>query len=127
MSIRTSRAVVSIAEADVALHRAGVTAAWRGFKHEAERAATPGRVIGAGLIAGFLSGLHKPSASNRIPFGDKLLSAVIDSLFAGFSAAIAAGVASAEVQDGAVAPNASAAQSAQTHTASARTSTASVD
>lgn len=116
MSIRTSRAVVSIAEADVALHRAGVIAAWRGFKHEAERAATPSRVIGAGLIAGFISGLRSSSAGRGLPIGDKLFGAVIDSLFAGFSAAMAAGVAADE---GAAGANASAAQPAPTHSASA--------
>lgn len=128
MSITTSLAVVRIAEADVALHRAGVLAAWRGFKYEAERAATPGRVIGAGLIAGFLSGLRKSPAGNSIPLGDKLFRAVLDSLFSGFSAAMAAGVASDEAKDCSTpAPNASAAHTAPMHATSASIASARVE
>jgi F0F1-type ATP synthase membrane subunit c/vacuolar-type H+-ATPase subunit K len=113
MSIRSSLANVRIAEADLALHRAGISAAWRGLKQETERAATPGRVIGAGLIAGFVSGLRSPSASTSVPLGDKLFGALIDTAFAGFGAAMAAGAAAAEAQDESIATN-SRAQSAST-------------
>ena len=116
MSIRSSLSNVRIAETDVALHRAGISAAWRGLKRDTERAATPGRVIGAGLIAGFLSGLRSPSAKNGMPFGDKLLGMLIDGAFAGFGAAMAAGSAGAEAQNESAATQARA-QSASTATA----------
>jgi hypothetical protein len=125
MSIRTSLANVRIAEADVAVRRAGIVAAWRGLKQETERAATPGRVIGAGLIAGFLSGLRSPSASTSVPLGDKLFGMLIDSAFAGIGAAMAAGVAAAEVQDESIAANAHAAQPADARASSAHASAAS--
>ena len=98
MSIRSKLEVVGIAEADCAIRRATVGAAWRGLKHEAERAATPGRVLGAGLIAGFISGLRKPaSAGSGSALGGKLFGMLIDGAFASFSAAMAAGAAAADV------------------------------
>ncbi len=89
MSIRTCLAVVSIAEADVALRRAGVKAAWRGFKQETERAATPGRILGAGLIAGFASGVREPGGVGS-SLGGKAFGLLLNSAFASFSAAMAA-------------------------------------
>jgi hypothetical protein len=128
MSIRSRRSIVRIAEADVALHRAGIIAAWRGFKSEAERAATPGRVIGAGLIAGFVSGLGSPPTANIVsPLRDRVFAMLVDTAFAGFGAAIAAGAAAAEAHDAPAAADARAADPADTRAASARTSPADVD
>jgi hypothetical protein len=106
MSIRTCLAVVSIAETDVALHRAGVKAAWRGFKQQSERAATPGRIIGAGLITGFLSGLRQPGTGAGASLGGKAFGLLLNSAFASFSAAMAAETVSAHAQHdaGATAP-----------------------
>ena len=122
MSIRSKLDVVNIAAADCALRRANVTAAWRGLKQETERAATPGRVIGAGLIAGFVSGLRKSPAAASVPLGDKLFNMLIDTAFASFGAAITAGVAAAGARDESVAPKSSAA-----HSADARTSSTGID
>jgi hypothetical protein len=97
MSLRTKLAVVSIAEADCAVRRAAIAASWRGFKQEAELAATPRRVVVAGLAAGFLSGLpgggSKGGSGSLL--GGKLLGMLIDSAFASVGAAIAAGAAAA--------------------------------
>ncbi len=99
MSIRTCLAVVSIAEADVALHRAGVKAAWRGFKQETKRAATPGRILGAGLLAGFVSGIGEPGGSGT-SLGGKIFGLLLNSGFASFGAAMAAETVSAGAQPG---------------------------
>lgn len=103
MSIRSKLEVVGIAEADCALRRATVGAAWRGLKLEAERAATPGRMLGAGLIAGFISGLRKPASGSGSALGGKLFGLLIDGAFASFSAAMAAGAAAADVNRNATA------------------------
>lgn len=104
MSISTKLALVNLAEADCALRRANVTAAWRGLKLETERAATPGRIVGAGLIAGFLSGFRKSSSRTGLPLGGKLFGLLIDGAFASFSAAMAAGAAAVDAHtDAAVA------------------------
>ena len=104
MSIATNRDVVRIAEADVALHRASVKAAWRGLKQEAERAATPGRVLGAGLATGFISGLRgSGSNGSGSAIGGKLIGMLLETVFASFTAAMAAGAAAANVEDGATA------------------------
>jgi hypothetical protein len=127
MSIRTSLANVRIAEADVAVHRADIVAAWRGLKQETERAATPGRVIGAGLIAGFVSGLRSPSTSNSKPLGDKLFDMLVDTAFTGIGAAIAAGVAAAEAQGAPAASSSHPTRPADMPTPSARASSADGD
>ncbi len=104
MSIRTKLAVVSLAEADCALRRATVTASWRGLKQEAERAATPGRVLGAGLATGFISGLRgSGSHGSGSAIGGKLIGMLLETVFASFTAAMAAGAAAADVEDGAAA------------------------
>jgi hypothetical protein len=96
MSIRSKLAVVSVAEADCALRRANISAAWRGFKQESERAATPGRVVGAGLIAGFLSGLGGGGSKGAgSALGGKLFGMLLENALAGVSGALAAGAAAA--------------------------------
>jgi len=96
MSLQAKLAVVRLTESDCAVRRATITAAWRGFKQESARAATPGRVIGAGLITGFLSGLQGPSAkSPGSAIGGKLFGMLLDSALASFGGALAAGAAAA--------------------------------
>ena len=98
MSIKGKLAVVDAAEADCAAHRLAVNRAWSRLKQETERAATPGRVIGAGLIAGFVSGLRAPAAGSGSPLGGKLFGMLLDGAFAGFGSAMAAGAAAAETE-----------------------------
>ena len=99
--------VLALAEAECALRRATVTAAWRGFKQQSEIAATPGRIVGAGLIVGFLSGLRRSTGSG-FAIGDKLFGMALQGAFAAFSAAAAADTATENVAQGAAAvdPNA---------------------
>jgi hypothetical protein len=102
MSLKTKLANVGMAEADCALRRASIAAAWRGFKQESERAATPGRVIGAGLVVGFVSGLRgSGSGGAGSALGGKLVGMLLEGAFAGFSAELAAGAAAADVEKGA--------------------------
>lgn len=104
MSIKTKLSVLHNAEADCALRRATVKAAWRGFKHEGERAATPGRIVAVGLVAGFLSGLPGPgSRSPGFAIGDKLFGMALQGAFASISAAFAADTATSNVAQGAAA------------------------
>jgi len=104
MSIRTKLSVVGMAEADCALRRAAITAAWRGLKQESERAATPGRIVGAGLVAGFLSGLPgSGSKGGGFAIGDKVFGAVLQGVVASIGAAFAADTATADVERGAAA------------------------
>jgi len=104
MSIRTKLSVVGMAEADCAQRRANITAAWRGLKQESERAATPGRIVGAGLAAGFLSGLPgSGTKGSGFAIGDKLFSAVLQGAITSISAAFAAETAAADVEQGAAA------------------------
>lgn len=106
MSLQTKLAVLGIAEADCALRRATVKAAWRGFKQESERAATPGRIVGAGLIAGFLSGFPRSGSKGAgFAIGDKLFGMVLQGAFASFTAALAADTAKTNVEQGAAAAN----------------------
>lgn len=98
MSIRSKLAIVNVAEADCALRRAGVGAAWRGLKQEAERAATPGRVLGVGLVAGFISGLRGRASAAGSPLGGKLMSMLMEGALASFSTAMAAGAAAAAAE-----------------------------
>jgi len=103
-TIQTKRSILGIAEADCALRRATVKAAWRGLKHESERAATPGRIVGAGLVAGFLSGL--PGSGSKGPglaIGDKLFGMALQGAFASLTAAFAADTATTNVAQGAAA------------------------
>lgn len=103
-SIQTKLSVLGIAEADCALRRATVKAAWRGFKQESERVATPGRIVGAGLVAGFLSGLPgSGSKGSGFAIGDKLFGMVLQGAFASFTAAFAADTAKDNVEQGAAA------------------------
>jgi len=102
MSIRTKLSVLGMAEADCAQRRAAITAAWRGLKQESERAATPGRIVGAGLLAGFLSGFPgSGSKDSGFKIGDKLFGAVLQGVIASISAAFAADTATADVERGA--------------------------
>jgi len=104
MSIRTKLAVVDMAEADCAVRRATIAAAWRGLKQESERAATPGRIVGAGLVAGFLSGLPGSGAKGPgLALGDKLFGMALEGAFASISAVFAAGNAAANFEQGAAA------------------------
>jgi hypothetical protein len=100
MSIKAKLAVVSLAEADCAVRRATIGAAWRGFKQESERAATPGRVVGAGLIAGFLSGLRGPaSKGSGSAIGGKLIGMLLEGVLANMGTALAAGMGAATAED----------------------------
>jgi hypothetical protein len=109
MSIKAKLAVVSLAEADCAVRRATVAAAWRGLKQEGERAATPGRVVGAGLIAGFVSGLAgSGSKGPGSAIGGKLFAMLLEGGLSSFTAAMAAGAAVGDVQQGADAADSSA-------------------
>jgi hypothetical protein len=104
MSIRTKLSVLGMAEADCAVRRASVAAAWRGLKQESERAATPGRIVGAGLVAGFLSGLPgSGSKSSGFAIGDKLFGMALEGAFASIGAMFAADTATADVLQGAAA------------------------
>ena len=98
MSIKAKLAIVDAAEADSAAHRVAVTSAWDRLKQETERAATPGRVLGAGLIAGFVSGLRTPTVGSGSPLGGKLFGLLLDGAIASFSAAMAAGAAAADAE-----------------------------
>ncbi len=95
MSLKASIAAVAAASADNARQRALATTAWNKLKEETERATTPGRVLGAGLIAGFVSGLRSPRTSGGVPIGDKVFNMLVDTAFASFGAAMAAGAAAA--------------------------------
>jgi len=104
MSIRTKLSVLGMAEADCALRRASITAAWRGLKLESERAATPGRIVGAGLVAGFLSGL--PGSGSKGPgfaIGDKLFGMALEGAFASISAVFAGETLAANAEQAAAA------------------------
>ena len=104
MSIRTKLSVLGMAEADCALRRANVAAAWHGLKQESERAATPGRIVGAGLVAGFLSGLQGSGAKGPgFAIGDKLFGMALEGAFASISAMFAAETAAADFEQGAAA------------------------
>ena len=101
MSIRTKLSVLGMAEADCAQRRAAITAAWRGLKYESERAATPGRIVGAGLAAGFLSGLPgSVSKGSGFAIGDKLFSAVLQGAIASIGAAFTTEAAAADFEEG---------------------------
>ena len=96
MSLRVKLATVDAAEADCAVRRAAVTASWRGFKREAGLAATPRRVIVAGLATGFLAGLPRLGGANGGSLlGGKLLGVALDTVIASISGAIGAGAAAA--------------------------------
>jgi hypothetical protein len=95
VSLRAKLAIVDAAEADCAVRRAAITASWRGFKQEAEAAATPGRVIVTGLVTGFLAGLPRIGKGGGSLLGGKLFGAVLETAFTSISAAIAAGTAAA--------------------------------
>lgn len=98
MSIKARLAIVDAAAADSAARRIAVTSAWNKLKQETERAATPGRVLGAGLIAGFVSGLRTPAAGSGSPLGGKLFGLLLDGAFASFSGAMAAGATAANAE-----------------------------
>ncbi|HEY2347185.1 MAG TPA: hypothetical protein VGH80_15140 [Xanthomonadaceae bacterium] len=98
MSVHAKLAVVRVAEADCAIKRADIGASWRGFKQEAGLAATPGRVIVAGLVAGFLAGLPRLGAGTGSLLGGKLVEMLMDGAFANLGAAIAAGAAMANAE-----------------------------
>lgn len=110
MSIKSRRALVDAAAADCAARRSVVIGAWNALKRETGRAATPGRVLGAGLIAGFISGLRTPAAASGSALGGKLFGMLLDGAFASFSGAMAAGAAAAaaEQQEAAAQPISSA-------------------
>lgn len=101
-AIQKKRDVLALAEAECALRRAAVIAAWRGFKQQSEMAATPGRIVGAGLVAGFLGGLRRSNGSG-LGIGDKLFGMALQGAFAAFSAAAAADTATENVAQGAAA------------------------
>jgi hypothetical protein len=87
MSLRDRRLALAHAARECAQRREEATAAWTRFKYDTERAATPGRIVGAGLVAGFVSGVAAPSGSYAAPLGEKLFRALLDSAFASVGAA----------------------------------------
>jgi len=99
-AIRTKLAVLKDAEAECAVRRAAVTASWRGFKQQFEAAATPKRVVVAGLAAGFVAGLPSVGEKSAGALGGKLLGMVLEAAFTSISAAVAAGAGAASAQPG---------------------------
>ncbi|MEP6908716.1 MAG: hypothetical protein ABI858_12165 [Pseudoxanthomonas sp.] len=105
MSIKKKLAIVAAAESDCALRRATVGAAWRGLKQKTEIAATPPRIVIAGLALGFLGGLGTSGGSNSgSPLIGKLISGLVESGVTSAVAALSAGMAAASVQDAAAQP-----------------------
>jgi hypothetical protein len=95
MRLRARQLALARAARECTRRREDAMAAWDRFKHDTEHAATPGRIIGAGLVAGFANGLAAPKASYAAPLGEKLFRALLDSAFANVGAAFAAGLAAA--------------------------------
>ncbi len=95
MSLRYRQLTLARATRECAQRRAQVLDAWQQFKDDTERAATPARIVGAGLVAGFVSGLVAPSGNFAAPLGEKLFRTLLDSAFANVGAAFAAGIAAA--------------------------------
>ena len=95
MSLRDRQLALARAARECTQRRLDATQAWNRFKDDTERAATPGRIVGAGLVAGFVSGVAAPSGSYAAPLGEKLFRALLDSAFANVGAAFAAGIAAA--------------------------------
>lgn len=103
MSLRNRQQDLARAERVCAQRRAQARDAWRAFKDDSARAATPARIVGAGLIAGFVGGLAAPTGAIAAPLGEKLFRSLLDSAFANVGAAFAAGLAAAgEPGDGAI-------------------------
>jgi hypothetical protein len=100
MNMKTKLAAVDAAQADSASRRVAVATAWTRLRLETARAATPGRILGAGLIAGFVSGLRGGSGAKTAgsQIGGKLFSVLVDGAFATFGAALAAGAAAADAE-----------------------------
>jgi hypothetical protein len=95
MSLRDRQLALARATRECAQRRAQAHDAWQQFKDDTERAATPARIVGAGLVAGFVGGLAAPSGSYAAPLGEKLFRTLLDSAFANVGAAFAAGLAAA--------------------------------
>ena len=95
MSLREKQTALVRAARTCAQRRDEATAAWDKFKDDTERAATPARIVGAGLVAGFVSGLAAPSGNYAAPLGEKLFRTLLDSAFANVGAAFAVGIAAA--------------------------------
>jgi hypothetical protein len=95
MSLHDRQLALARAARECTRRRDEATAAWSKFRTDTERAATPGRIVGAGLVAGFVSGLAAPSGRYAAPLGEKLFRTLLDSAFANVGAAFAAGIAAA--------------------------------
>ena len=92
---------VAKAEADCGQCRKRAAAAWSDFQQESALAATPRRVLVAGLVAGFVAvvcaGRNKSGSGS--PVAGKLIEMLMDSAFATLGAAISAGAAAAAEED----------------------------
>ena len=103
MSLRGKLAVVHRAEADCAVKRAEIGASWHGFKEQSGLAATPRRIVVAGLVAGFLAGLPRLGKGSGSLLGGKLVEMLVEGAFANLGAVIA-GAAAADAEPEAADP-----------------------
>ena len=93
MSLRARQLARDRAARACARSHAEAMVAWSQFKDDTGRAATPARIVGAGLIAGLVSGLAAPTGNYAAPLGEKLFRVLLDSAFGNLGAAFAAGLA----------------------------------
>lgn len=99
MSLRRRQREVQAAVAACAEQRRLGAAAWDAVKVEIGKAASPGRVLGVGLLGGFLAGVLTPAAkASDAGLGGRLLRLLLDGAFGELRAAIAAGAAMAEAE-----------------------------
>lgn len=101
MSLRHRHDALRAAQAAHLAQREAAATAWRGLKAEVENGLTPGRVLGVGLLGGFLAGLAtpagKPSSGGLFA---RLLRLLLDGTFNEVRAAMAAGAAMAQADPG---------------------------
>ncbi|MBS0195003.1 MAG: hypothetical protein JSR34_12270 [Proteobacteria bacterium] len=95
MSLRARREAVRAAQAECARRRAAIDVAWDHLKDETTAAASPERIVIAGVLAGFLAGFPGGGQSGGSLLGGKLIEAVVDGAFAHLGAAFSAGAAAA--------------------------------
>ena len=94
--------LAKVKEAEIECERSGLAArkAWSDLKQGAKDAATPWRIVGVGMISGFMVGRGSPGTGGET-FGAKVFGSLAQSLITMLSAGATAGVAAGAAADAA--------------------------